>query len=183
MAFLAVGEVNTGMWSVCFRQEGLWEFDVWFQGLATGPTTVRSLRDRAHTMCRRQRGSKAPLWCIVWNREKLFAIWNNPLKWFLGRRGVFEANGVCWERGPDGRMGEGGEGGGGKLQQRSANTWFPLRVSRFSGVEMDSAVLRDGLRAHISSAPSSLRRSIFVTPCVTAKCEKGFAVIGSRGDL
>ena len=99
MAFLAVGEVNTGMWSVCFRQEGLWEFDVWFQGLATGPTTVRSLRDRAHTMCRRQRGSKAPLWCIVWNREKLFAIWNNPLKWFLGRRGVFEANGVCWERG------------------------------------------------------------------------------------
>lgn len=29
----------------------------------------------------------------------------------------------CAEReGPDGRMGEGGEGGGGKLQQRSANT-------------------------------------------------------------
>ena len=99
MAFLAAGEVNTAMWSVCFRQKDCGSLMCDFRVSQQADDCFAHVEIEP-TQCGVFKGEGRPRSGELFETEKsFFAIWNNPLKWFLGRQGVFEANRVCWARG------------------------------------------------------------------------------------
>lgn len=117
-------------------------------------STERSAQ-KAHTMCHLQREERpAFVHCLKQRQSKSYSQFETTLLsdfWLTGRRGFFEANNVWWGR-PDGK---------GKVAALERKRMISPQIRQFQGGDGQHGL--DGLRAHISSTPSSRYRSIFMT--------------------
>lgn len=175
MAFLAAGEVNTAMWSVCFRQEDCGSLMCDFRVSQQADDCSLTSRLSPHN-APSSKGKEGPALVHCLKQRKAFLQSETTLlSDFWEDEGSLKLTECAEREGPDGR----------KRKVAAAERKHMISPQIFPFLQRG-----DGQRCFEGRSQSSyLVDSIFAptlhlcNACVTVKCEKGFGVIGSWGDL